>query len=110
MTGDKIRCYVKRPDSNLYSTGISNNLENLQRFVDGYIEVVPVSASIVMICNEEGKLRGMEPNFKWLGDVIVGPVIFCGVDGEEFVDNPLEFKAFKEIFEMISKEAPHGEV
>ncbi len=105
---DKIKCYVKRPDSKLYSTWISNDLKNLQRFVDGYIEAVPVSANIVMICNEEGKLRGMEPNFGWLGDVIVGPVIFCGVDGEEFADMPLEFGEFKGLFEKIAKEVPHG--
>lgn len=105
---DKIKCYVKRPDSKLYSTLISNDLKNLQRFVDGYIEAVPVSANIVMICNEEGKLRGMEPNFGWLGDVIVGPVIFCGVDGEEFADMPLEFGEFKDLFEKIAKEVPHG--
>lgn len=108
MSGDKIKCYVKRPDSRLYSTLISNSLENLQRFVNGYIEAVPVSENIVMICNEEGKLRGMDPNFKWLGDVIVGPVIFCGVSGEEFADMPLEFGVFKELFEKIAKEVPNG--
>lgn len=103
---DKIKCYVKRPDSKLYSTWISNNLENLQRFVGGYIEVVHVTQNIVMICNEEGKLRNLEPNFRWLYDVIVGPVIFCGVKGEEFADMPLEFGEFKQHFEAIAKEVP----
>lgn len=105
---DKIKCYCKRPDSKLYSTWISNNLEALQRYVDGYIEVVPVTENIVMICNEEGKLRNMEPNFGWLCDVIVGPVIFCGVKGEEFADMPLEFSEFKPHFEAIAKEVRHG--
>ena len=104
----KIKCYCKRPDSKLYSTWISNNLEALQRFVGGYIEVVPVTENIVMICNEEGKLRNMEPNFRWLTDVIVGPVIFCGVKGEEFADMPLEFGEFKPHFEAIAKEVRHG--
>lgn len=104
----KIKCYCKRPDSGLYSTWISNNLENLQKFVGGYIEAVPVTRNIVMICNEEGKLKGLEPNFGWLGDVIVGPVIFCGVKGEEFADMPLEFGIFKDFFEHMTKEVQHG--
>jgi len=105
---DKIKCYCKRPDSKLYSTWISNNLKNLQTFVGGYIEVVPVTRNIVMICNEEGKLQGLDPNFRYLTDMIVGPVIFCGVKGEEFADMPVEFEEFKRHFEQIFKEVRHG--
>ena len=40
--------------------------------------------------NEEGKLRGLEPNFYLgaIGDTIVGPVLVVGENGDEFADLP----------------------
>jgi hypothetical protein len=68
-------------------------LENFQKIVDGYIEVVPFLPDTVIICNEEGKLRGMKPNFYLgsfpYGDLIMGTVIVCGVDGDEMTDCPI---------------------
>ena len=93
----KIRCIIKRPDEQYgHVTNISNRLENLQRTVEGYIEVVPVKQSpdgkdIILICNEEGKLRGLPHNFYLWDEEIVGTVIICGVDGDEFGDLPLTF-------------------
>ena len=56
-------------------------LELLQRLVGGYIEVVHPDGfpqDVVLICNEEGKLRDLPFNF-YLGDTpIVGNVVFCG--------------------------------
>ena len=105
---EMIKCYVKAPGGKLQQMDLDNEVGVFQGFVGGYIEVVHITRNIVMICTEEGKLRNMEPNFGWLGDVIVGPVIFCGVDGEEFADMPLEFSEFKPHFEAIAKEVRHG--
>ena len=93
----KIRVIIKRPDEKYgHVCYISNRLENLQNTVEGFIETVPVTYSpdgnqILMICNEEGKLRGLPYNFTLFNDDIVGTVILCGVDGEEFSDLPLTF-------------------
>ena len=93
----KIRVIIKRPDEKYgHVCNISKSLENLQRTVDGYIEVVPVTNSadgkkIILICNEDGKIRNLETNF-WLWDEeIVGTVIICGVEGDEFGDLPQTF-------------------
>lgn len=70
---------------------IYNELHTLQRLVDGYIEVCPLAEDMVMIINEEGKLRGLPKNF-WMeviGDYIVGTAVFVGVDGDEFDDVPV---------------------
>lgn len=62
---------------------IENTLEVLKELVGGYIEVVRMSDDILMICNEEGKLQGLPPNFSTGYDVIVGTVVFVSFDGEE---------------------------
>lgn len=68
---------------------IDNTLKAFQDFVGGYIEAVTLPDGVVMICNEEGKWMGLEPNITITRDVIVGPVLFCGASGEEFADVPV---------------------
>lgn len=54
-----------------------NDLKTLQGIVGGYIEIVRIiDTSIIMICNEEGKLDGLPFNFILGNDAIVGTVIF----------------------------------
>ena len=93
----KMRVIIKRPDEEYgHVCNISKRLENLQNTVDGFIESVQVTYSpdgkeIIMLCNEEGKLKGLEPNFWLFDDEIVGTVIICSADGEEFADLPITF-------------------
>lgn len=65
---------------------IPDELENYQRIVDGYIECLRWDDDHVLIVNEEGKLRGLDKNFRYGGDIIVGTAIWIGVDGEDFTD------------------------
>lgn len=100
----KIKCYVKRPDSLPYTTYLSDSLENLQRFVGGHIEVVSLTSDMVVICNEEGRIRNLPPCGYVYNHLFVGPIIFCGVKGEEFDDVPISFKTFKAIFANLWEE------
>lgn len=97
----KIRVIIKRPDERYgHVTNISNTLKNLQRTVEGYIETVTLG-DIVIICNEEGRLLGLEPHvFRYRGETFVfcGTIIFAGVDGDEFADVPISFREYKERF------------
>lgn len=45
-------------------------------------------SDVVLLCNEEGRLRGMPHNLTFLGLDLVGPVLLVGADGEEFADLP----------------------
>ena len=99
---NKIQVIIKRPDERYgHVTNISNTLKNLQKIVDGPIEVVPYGDNIVFICNEEGKLRKLQRNFavggKYFHDIIVGTCIIAGVDGEEFCDCPISFDLWKRL-------------
>lgn len=86
--GDTLKVIIKKPGHMPQETEIENSLKALQALVDGYIEHVNVNEKIGMIINEEGKLNGMEENFPFRGDTIVGPAVFVGYDGEDFADVP----------------------
>lgn len=60
---------------------IENNLYELRKYVEGYLESVHTPSitdpSMVIICNTEGRLIGMKPNLKdqtLVGGIIHGPV------------------------------------
>jgi hypothetical protein len=63
---------------------IENELEPMQKIVGGYIEVLRVGDDILLICNEEGLLQQLPPNFRTQYGMIVGNVIFVGEKGTEF--------------------------
>ena len=69
---------------------INNSLEDMQRYVMGYIETVTLSETAMLVCNEEGKLAGFTPNrILKIGssqDVIRGDFFICGWSGDEFCD------------------------
>lgn len=102
METEKIRVIIKRPDEKIgHMTNIVNSLKCFQNHVGGHIEVLPVGEDgAVMICNEEGKLLRLTPNF-WFGeelpDIVVGTVIICGTDGEEFTDVPFDNRHWQAI-------------
>lgn len=77
---------IKEPGRAPEIVEIPDELENYQRIVDGYIECVRWDDEHVLIVNEEGKLRGMDKNFRYGGDIIAGTAIWIGVDGEDFTD------------------------
>jgi len=92
-----IKVIIKRPDETAgHMTNISGTLENLQRTVEGYIETVRLTSDMVIICNEEGRLRGLEPNCRIAGIDFVGTIIVAGVNGGEFCDVPCSMRWFRE--------------
>ena len=101
----KISVIIKQPGRVPYKTAISPTLENLQKTVGGgNIETVTFAADATIICNEEGRLRGMPYNCSVLGIDFVGPIIFAGVDGEDFCDFPCSFQDFKYLFDHLWEE------
>lgn len=88
---------VIEPGGEIYSETIPQGLKPLQQLVGGYIEA-PWSADdrVSILCNDSGKLVGLEPNFyatavwhavtpamRGNDDVIHGTVVIAGgVDGQ----------------------------
>lgn len=64
------------------------SLESLQKEVEGIIEAVTLVEGVAFICNEEGRLLGMQPNIIINGVDFVGPLLVVGVQGEHFSGLP----------------------
>ena len=93
----KMRVIIKRPDEKYgHVCNISDRLENLQNTVGGPIEIVQINRladgkPVLMVCNEEGKVRDLEHNM-YIGDEeIVGTFFLCSSEGEELTDLPLTY-------------------
>ena len=84
----KIKVIIKRPGEKPYTTWISDRLENLQKTVEGYIETVTVCTDLVIICNEEGRIRNLPYNCTILGADFFGTILLAGINGEEFGNVP----------------------
>lgn len=99
MSESKIKVLVKRSDERGHITWMSNTLEAFQRAVGGHIEAVTLFEDLVVICNEEGRLLGLEPNCRIAGIDFVGTIIFAGVGREDFTSIPdaLTMKFFREV-------------
>ena len=84
MLEEKIKCLLVKPYELPKEIEIDNTLEAKQKLVGGYIEQVflPKDDSVVLICNEEGKINGMKPNRDIGHDIIFGPFLIVGNDYE----------------------------
>ena len=90
---EKIKCLVVEPDKKPSIQVIDNTLEAKQELVGGLIEVVHLSDTADLICNDEGKLIGLPANRIVGNDVIAGTflVVGCEWDNENFVKFTEEF-------------------
>ncbi len=99
-----IRVIIKRPKEQPFMTVIENDLKRLQSIVGGYIETVTIAEDLVIICNEERKLKDMPENCNICGVDFVGPIIFVGVAKEEFANIPITYSKFRDLFKNLYEE------
>lgn len=97
----KIKVIIKEPGKKPISTNISDSLQNLQRTVGGYIEIVPISKYCVIICDEEGRIKGYPYCCSICGIDFFGTIIICGVSGDDFADIPIDFQQAKRVFSNL---------
>lgn len=103
----KSKVIIKRPDEDYgHVCTISTSLANLQRIVGGHIEVVPGVGDAVIICNENGKILGLEPNMWYYHDRLCGTIIVIGTHGEDFADCPLSLNQWKVFVEKQNDLGP----
>lgn len=88
---EQIRILLIEPESPPHLVQIENTLQNLQKLVEGYIEVLyPYSEPIALICNEEGKVNGLPLNRAVRNcdgemlDIIAGNFLIVGIDDCDF--------------------------
>lgn len=75
---------VKEPNKQFKLMEIEGSLKSMQDIVGGYIEVVKIPyKNVVLLCNEEGLINGLEENYAF-GYPYRGTIFICNTDGEEF--------------------------
>ena len=89
MSEDKIRVVLLEPNKMAKAAEIESSLEAMQRVVQGDIQAIyPFEEEVCIVCNEEGKLRGLPINRVLdMGshiEVINGPCFIVGVGTEDF--------------------------
>ena len=89
---DTLRCVCVEPFRPAYIAEVGAGLKDLQRAVDGYIEVIePFNDPVVLICDDEGVLKGSPPCRAFVDDdtynikaVLVGTFLVVGQGDEKF--------------------------
>lgn len=92
---EKIKVLAVEPMQEPYVKEIDAGLKSLQKEVGGTIQALyPFEEEAAVICNDEGKINGMELNRALrddngrVYDIIAGPFLICGLDGERFGSLP----------------------
>lgn len=79
---NEIKVVIVEPHKNPTITTIKTKLENLQEAVGGLIEIIDIEDNVCILCNEEGKLTGLEGNRALGEDILVGTFYVCGSNNE----------------------------
>lgn len=87
----KSKVVLLEPGKLARTAEIGTSLEDLQKIVDGLIEsYYPFEEQVCIVCNDEGKVGGMQPNRSVknedgvMVDFICGPAFICDCRGESF--------------------------
>lgn len=74
---------------------LEGSLESMQAFVGGAIQAIyPFDDPVAIVCNEEGKLMGLEYNRALrdetgaIYDILCGPFFVCGLGEDDFASLP----------------------
>lgn len=80
-----LRVLVKRPGLPLRAEVVENTLRSMQELVGGPIGCITVTEDLAIVCNEEGRIRGLSPSASLLRTQFFGPVAFVGVSRDRFI-------------------------
>ena len=97
-----MRVYVfGTTEGNHYPFDIKGELHELQAIVEGFIEPVHLPEfeqfGILLLANEEGLLKGLEPNWNLFPYFFVGNMVALSTEGDEFTGlNEMQEEFIKE--------------
>ena len=95
MEHEKLKVLMVEPQKEPCAVEIPAGLKGLQMAVGGYIEAVyPYEEPVALVCNEEGKLLGLDLNRALrdedghIYDVLAGTFLVVGLGDEDFTSLP----------------------
>jgi hypothetical protein len=104
---DLIQVILCEPKKKACIATINNTLATMQQIVGGYIEAVyPFDDPVAIICNEEGKINGLELNRALrdengkVYDILAGTFLIIGLGEEDFASlAPEHQEKYRKLFE-----------
>lgn len=75
-----MRILKVEPGKAPYAKEMEEGLKAIQREVEGLFQPLSMGDGVILCCNDEGKLNGMQPNRRLGDDIICGPFFFVGDD------------------------------
>ena len=102
-----MRILVVEPEHKPEVREINDSLKEMQEIVGGLIQPIYLDDSVVLICNDEGKLmnlpanRGLRDENGQMCDIIFGTFFLCGApaDTDHFTSlTPEQIKQYEERF------------
>ena len=111
MKEESIRVLKVEPGKHPEEVILHNDLDSLQKAVSigsqeqGLIEIIELKEGVCLLCNEEGKLIGLEGNRRVGNDIIAGVFYVTGEDEEGNLASlpEEEMLSYKEAFREIEK-------
>ena len=89
MKKERIRAIFRKPLTNKSEiVEVENTVEGIQEMIGGHFECVTIEEGICLLCDEDGKLKRLQPNCIYRGDIIAGPILIVGTQGDEFTSIP----------------------
>ena len=86
-----MKVLMVEPHKNAYESDIGNDLKSMQEAVGGSIEAAYFfEEPVALVCNEEGKINGLELNRSVrnedneIMDIVVGTFFICGLNEDNF--------------------------
>lgn len=96
-----MKVFFKEPGKAIRQMQIPNELHALQQVIGGYIESVTLCTDLVVLCDEEGRLKGLPHNCDVCGVDFCGPIMFVGANKDKFCDVPWTGTAEEFGYEVI---------
>ena len=75
-----MRILKVEPGKAPYAKEMEEGLKAIQREVEGLFQPLSMGDGVILCCNDEGKLNGMQPNRRFGDDIICGPFFLVGDD------------------------------
>ena len=96
-----MKVFFKEPGKAIRQMQVPNDLHTLQQLIGGYLESVTLCTDLVVLCDEEGRLKGLPHNCEVCGVDFCGPIMFVGADKDKFCDVPWTGTAEEFVYEVI---------
>ena len=106
MKEKTVKAIKVEPNKRPYVIDLNTDLDSLQKAVSigapdqGLIEFVYLGDNVSVLCNEEGKLIGLEPNRRLGDDILCGVfyVVAENEDGELMSLTPVQQEHYSQMF------------